>query len=137
MFALKIENAKFTEYAKNTMGKCINAITIYRIYFFSIRVFFHGHWRLAGKQGTIFYSTLPLPPAHEHSGIYLQLCMWDDYQIFLIAPLVLPDCHSMRFTALSNYHLIDWWCDIDFCLFTRWFDSRFLLQQFDMGNRWI
>ena len=27
-----------------------------------------------GREGTIFYSTLPLPPAHEHSDIYLQLC---------------------------------------------------------------
>ena len=41
-----------------------------------------------GREGTIFYSTLPLPPAHEHSDIYLQLCMWDDYHIFLIATLV-------------------------------------------------
>ena len=40
------------------------------------------------REGTIFYSTLPLPPAYEHSDIYLQLCMWDDYHIFLIAPLV-------------------------------------------------
>ena len=28
-----------------------------------------------GREGTIFYSTLPLPAAHEHSDIYLQLCM--------------------------------------------------------------
>ena len=28
-----------------------------------------------GKEGTICYSTLPLPPAHEHSDSYLQLCM--------------------------------------------------------------
>ena len=28
-----------------------------------------------GRERTIFYSTLPLPPAHEHSDIYLQLCM--------------------------------------------------------------
>ena len=28
------------------------------------------------------YSTLPLPPAHEQSDIYLQLCTWDDYHIF-------------------------------------------------------
>ena len=41
-----------------------------------------------GREGTIFYSTLPLPPAHEHSDIYLQLCMWDDYHTFLIATLV-------------------------------------------------
>ena len=28
-----------------------------------------------GREGTILYSTLPLPPAHEHSDTYLQLCM--------------------------------------------------------------
>ena len=28
--------------------------------------------------------------------------------------LYLPDCYSMRFTTLSNYHVIDWWCDIKF-----------------------
>ena len=28
-----------------------------------------------GREGAIFYSTLPLPPAHKHSDIYLQLCM--------------------------------------------------------------
>ena len=28
-----------------------------------------------GREGTFFYSSLPLPPAHEHSDIYLQLCM--------------------------------------------------------------
>ena len=40
------------------------------------------------REGTIFYSTLSLPPAHEHSEIYLQLRMWDDYRMFLIASLV-------------------------------------------------
>ena len=41
-----------------------------------------------------------------------------------------------RFTTSSNYHLSDcWWCNI--CLLTWWIDSRFLLQRFDMGNRWI
>ena len=42
--------------------------------------------------------------------------------------MCLPDCYSMRFTTLSNYHLIDWWCNV--CLFTWWIDSRFLLQRF-------
>ena len=61
-----------------------------------------------GRKGTIFYFTLPLPPAHEHSDIYLQLCMWDDYHIFLIAPLVFT-----RLLLLDEiYHLIklpfDW-----------------------------
>ena len=65
-----------------------------------------------GREGTIFYSTLPLPSAHEHSDIYLQLCMWDDYHIFLIATLVFT-----RLLLDEIYHLIellfDWlmmWC---------------------------
>ena len=63
-----------------------------------------------GREGTIFYSTLPLPPAHEHWDIYLQLCMWDDYHIFLIAPLVFT-----RLLLDEIYHLIelpfDWLID--------------------------
>ena len=31
--------------------------------------------------------------------------------------------------------VIDWWCNV--CLFTWWIDTRFLLQRFDIGNRWI
>ena len=49
-----------------------------------------------GRERTFFYSTLPFPPAHEHSDIYLQLCMWDDYHIFLIAPLVFTACICLR-----------------------------------------
>ena len=55
-----------------------------------------------GREGTIFYPTLPLPPAHENWDIYLQLCMWDDYHVFLIATVV--------FTWLlldEIYHLIE------------------------------
>ena len=37
---------------------------------------------------------------------------------------------------IGNYHLTDWWCDVNFCFFTWWFHSRFSLQQFDAGNRW-
>ena len=55
-----------------------------------------------GKEGTIFYSTLPLPPAHEHSDIYLQLCMWDDYHVFLIPALVFN-----RLLLDGMYHLIE------------------------------
>ena len=31
--------------------------------------------------------------------------------------------------------VIDWWCNV--CLFTWWIDTRFLLQRFDIGSRWI
>ena len=74
-------------------------------FFFSIRVFFtdtDDSQDSRGREGTIFYSTLPLPPSHEHWDIYLQLCMWDDHHVFLIATLV--------FTRLLLYeicHLIE------------------------------
>ena len=55
-----------------------------------------------GREGTIFYSTLPLPPTHEHSDTYLQVCIWDDYRIFLIAPLVFT-----RLVLDEIYHLIE------------------------------
>ena len=42
-----------------------------------------------GRQRAIFYSNpSPIASSHEHSKIYLQLCMWDDYHIFLIVRLV-------------------------------------------------
>ena len=31
----------------------------------------------------------------------------------------------MRFTTLSNHYLIDWWCDIDFCLLACWIAFRY------------
>ena len=49
---------------------------------------YHNRFKRRGRRDTFFYSTLPLPPAHEHSDIYLQLCMWDDYHVFFIATLV-------------------------------------------------
>ena len=73
-------------------------------FFFSIRIFFtdtddsHGS---RGREGAIFYSILPLPAAHEHWDIYLQLCMWDDYHVFLIATLVFT-----RLLLDEIYHLI-------------------------------
>ena len=101
------------------------------IYIFSIRVFFYRHWRFTGQQwkgGVIFYSTLPLPATHAHSDICLQLCMWDDYHVFLISTLVF-----IRLLLDEIYHLIDWWCNV--CLFTWWCDSRFFVKAIWHGSR--
>ena len=82
--------------------------------FFSIRVFVtdtDDSQDSRGREGTIFYSTLPFPPTHEHWDIYLQLCIWDDYHVFLIATLVftrLPAnvkkllCYWMRLKTTDN-----------------------------------
>ena len=91
----------------------------------------------SGRKGTIFYSTLPLTPAHKHWYIYLQLCMWDGYHVFLIATLMFT-----RLLLNEIYHLIglpfDWLVDDGMfaCLLDKLF-LGFLLQRFDMGNRWI
>ena len=72
---------------------------------FAIKIFFTDTDDLQdsrGREGIIFYSTLPLPPAHEHWDIYLQLCMWDDYHVFLIATLVFT-----RLLLDEIYHFIE------------------------------
>ena len=73
--------------------------------FFSIRFFFRRYWRFTGqhgKWGEYFYSSLSLPPAHEHSEMYLQLNMWVGYNVFFYSHrLYLPDCFWMRFTTLE------------------------------------
>ena len=89
--------------------------------------------RTAGEgRGAIFYSTLPLSLAHEHSGIYLQLGTWGDYHIFLIETLVFN-----RLLLNEIYHLIellfDWlmmWCWFSFVCLLIWF--YVLLRLFDM-----
>ena len=77
-----------------------------REFFFSISVFFtdtDDSQGSRGREGNIFYSTLPLPSAYEHWDIYLQLCMWDEYHVFLIATLVFT-----RQLLDEIYHLIEW-----------------------------
>ena len=74
-------------------------------FFFSIRVFStdtDDSQDSRGRERTIFYSTLPLPPAHDHWDIHLQLCMWDDYHVFLIATPVFT-----RLLIDEIYHLIE------------------------------
>ena len=39
---------------------------------------------IAGEWSYHFYTTLPLPPAHEHSDNYLQLCILRKCRVFLI-----------------------------------------------------
>ena len=68
-----------------------------------------------------------LPSPYTHSDIDLQLCMWNDYHIFLIVLLVFT-----RLLLNDIYHLIellfliDCWCDVKF-LFNWRFNSRVLL----------
>ena len=93
-------------------------------FFFSIRVFFQRlplyHFQpLTNIQR--FFATLHmrwlLRAFNRNACVYQAATRWD-----------LP---PYRITIW----LVDWWCNV--CLFTWWFDSRLLLQRFDIGNRWI
>ena len=53
----------------NRLRKEINRLLSKGMYFSSIRVFFtytDDSQDSRGREGTIFYSNLPLPPAYEH-----------------------------------------------------------------------
>ena len=74
------------------------------IFFFLSGFYFkdtEGYRTVGERRGLFFYSTLPLPPTHEQSDIYLQLWISDDYHIFYITPLVFT-----RLPLDEIYHLI-------------------------------
>ena len=68
-------------------------------------------------QGFLLQTLTTDRTGEEHSDIYLLLCLWDEYHIFLITPLVFN-----RLLLNEIYHLIelllDWlmWCLIFVCL---------------------
>ena len=109
------------------------------VFFFSIRVFFHGHWQLAGQQGKggnhlLFHSaTFRYLFATLHSRWLSHLFAFSH---FLIATLLFT-----RLLLDEIIHLIellfDWlimWCWLSFvCLLTCFY---VLLQLYDMRNRW-
>ena len=77
-----------------------------------------------GREWTIFYSTLSLPLAHKHRHLFATLHVrW------------LSCIFNRNACGYQNYHLIEWL--MIQCLFTWLIDSRFLLQGFNMRNRWI
>ena len=110
------------------------------MYFFSEEDFFHRHWEFIGQQekgGIILlfhFNTSTCSQIARHLFATLHVS-----SIFNCNTWYLPECYSIRLTALLNYDLIDWL--MIRCLFVRlftwWFDSRFLLQQFDTGNQLI
>ena len=69
----------------------------------------------------IFCAVIPLYHfAHIDSDFYLQLCIWDDYHVFFnCTARNYQTAYSMRFTNLGNYHLSDWWWNVNFYLFSR------------------
>ena len=81
--------------------KLIFVFTSFFFYQVFISKTLKAHRTVGERRGLFFYSTLPLPPAHEQSDIYLQLWISDDYHIFYITPLLFT-----RLPLDEIYHLI-------------------------------
>ena len=108
--------------------------------FFYIRVFFHGHWRLTGQQGKggdhlLFHSTTP---TRSRAFIHLFATLHVRWLSHIFNRTACIYQIAIRWD-LPPYRITIWLIDVtlSFCLFTWWFDSSFLLQQFETGNRWI
>ena len=97
--------------------------------FFSIRIFFHGHWRLTGQQGEggdhlLFHSTTSTRSrTFRHLFATLHVT-WLSHIFNRIA------CIYQTATRwdLPPYRITIWLTDdvtLSFCLFTWWFDSSF------------
>ena len=103
------------------------------LFTFSIRVFFHGHWRLTGQQGKrgdhLFVHSTTSTRSRTFRHLFATLHVRWLSHIFNRNACIYQTATRWDFPTLSNYHLIDWWCEDCFSLFTWWFDTRFLLQQ--------
>ena len=99
--------------------------------------FFHRHWRFTGQQEKrgdylLFTSTRSWTFRHLYATLHVRwLSRIFNWNAFVYQTATRWDLPPYWITIW----LTEWWCNV--YLFTSWFDSRFLLQQFDMGNRWL
>ena len=108
--------------------------------FFFYQGFLHRHWRFTRQQGKggdhlLFHSiTSNCSQTLRHLFATLQV-RWQS-RIFNRNVCVYQTATRWD---LPTYRIIiwviGWWYNV--CFFTWWIDTRFLLQQFDIGNRWI
>ena len=121
------------DYVSENSGMAIPLISELTSFFF-YQGFLQRHWRFTRHQGkggdyVLFDSTTSNRSRtlrHLFATLHVR---W--LHVFLIAMLSQSQSQLYRITIW----VIDWWCNV--CLFTWWIDTRFLLQRFDIGNRWI
>ena len=113
---------------------------VFCLFFFSIRFFFHRHWGFTGQRGKggdhlLFHcttSTRSQTLRHLFATLHVRwLSRIFNRNACVYQTATRWDLPPYRIAIW----LIDWWCNV--CFFTWWIDSRFLLQRFDIGNRWI
>ena len=109
-------------------------------FFFFYHGFLHRGWRFSGQQGKrrdhlLFHSTTPTHSRtlrHVFATLYVR---WVS-RIFNRNACVYQTATRWDLPPYQiTIWVIDWWCNV--CLFTWWIDTRFLLQRFDIGSRWI
>ena len=106
----------------------LNTSCLFYILLFSVRVFFHRYWRLSGQQGKggdhfLLHST---SSTRSWTLRHLQLRMWDDYHIFLIAPLLFTRLllnGIYHFIKLPFHWLMMWGFYISFSLQQSWYEE--------------
>ena len=82
-----------------------------------------------GREGAFFIRLYHFHPLTNIQTLFATLHVRWLSHIFNRNACIYQTATRWDFTTLSNYHLIDWWCEVCFSLFTWWFDTRFLLQQ--------
>ena len=109
------------------------------IIFFSLRDSLHGHWQLTGQQGKeedhlLFHCTTSIC-SRKFRHLFATLHVRWLSSIFNRTTCIYQT--ATRWDLPCYWiTILDWWCNANFCLFTWWFDSRMLLQQFEKGNRY-
>ena len=109
--------------------------------FFSIRIFFHGHWRLPGQQGKgrdhlLFHSTTSTRPRTFRHLVATLHMRWISH-IFNRTACIYQVATRWD---LPPYRITIWLIDDVTLVFVCLRDDlilAFLLQQFETGNRWI
>ena len=117
-----------------------NAFPNFPKYIFFYQGFLHRHWRFTGQQGKggdhlLFHSTTSTRSRtlrHLFATFHVRwLSRIFNRNVCVYQTATRWDLPPYWVTVW----VIDWWCNV--CLFTWWIDFRFLLQRFDIGNRWI
>ena len=78
-----------------------------------------------GREGTILFHSTTSIRWRTFRHLFATLHVKWLSHIFIRNACIYHTTYSMRFTALPNYYLIDWWRNFDFCLFGCWIDFRF------------
>ena len=106
----------------------------WQILFFSIGVFFTGqqekeedhllfHWTTSTRSQTLRHLFAILLVRWLSRTFNRNTCVYQTATQWHLPPY------------WNTIWVIDWWCNV--CLFTWWIGTRFLLQRFHIGNRWI